>query len=240
MTWHWQVYCSLERHRGEHVTSFHLNRDDTGEFLLACSVESSLQGNQHSVDDSAVFLQMLPRFAVFVVLFVFSPSSACRSRQNSFHTRVCADVGACATAVSPRKLCSNQDVQSPARSLQACMHAPHGRTVECCRWLCTVATAPASLLLASVGCWLLLAADGRSSSARPRTVRSCLSCPVVGWRVTLPRRADAVPYSAGYAPPRAEGHPHHLRQRCESSVCQPGCQPAFVCFTFTLFRHRIH
>lgn len=39
-----QVYCSLERHRGEHVTSFHLNRDDTGEFLLACSVDSSLHG----------------------------------------------------------------------------------------------------------------------------------------------------------------------------------------------------
>ncbi|CAM9358235.1 unnamed protein product, partial [Hapterophycus canaliculatus] len=38
------VYCSVERHRGEHVTSFHLNRDDTGEFLLACSVDASLQG----------------------------------------------------------------------------------------------------------------------------------------------------------------------------------------------------
>lgn len=39
-----QVYCSLERHRGEHVTSFHLHRDDTGEFLLACSVNSDLLG----------------------------------------------------------------------------------------------------------------------------------------------------------------------------------------------------
>lgn len=26
------------------MTSFHLNRDDTGEFLLACSMESNLQG----------------------------------------------------------------------------------------------------------------------------------------------------------------------------------------------------
>ena len=44
-TRHWrQVYCSLERHRGERVTSFHLNRDDTGEFLLACSVDSNLHG----------------------------------------------------------------------------------------------------------------------------------------------------------------------------------------------------
>lgn len=40
----WQVYCSLERHRGERVISFHLNRDDTGEFLLACSVDANLHG----------------------------------------------------------------------------------------------------------------------------------------------------------------------------------------------------
>ncbi|CAM9811101.1 unnamed protein product [Scytosiphon promiscuus] len=48
------VYCSLERHRGEHVTSFHLNRDDTGEFLLACSVDSSLQGPMlfHTLQDT--------------------------------------------------------------------------------------------------------------------------------------------------------------------------------------------
>ncbi|CAB1121553.1 unnamed protein product [Ectocarpus sp. CCAP 1310/34] len=48
------VYCSLERHRGEHVTSFHLNRDDTGEFLLACSVDANLQGPMlfHTLQDT--------------------------------------------------------------------------------------------------------------------------------------------------------------------------------------------
>eukprot|EP00904_Undaria_pinnatifida_P002015 jgi/Undpi1/11814/HiC_scaffold_4.g01513.m1 len=48
------VYCSLERHRGEHVTSFHLNRDDTGEFLLACSMDSNLQGPMlfHTLQDT--------------------------------------------------------------------------------------------------------------------------------------------------------------------------------------------
>eukprot|EP00903_Cladosiphon_okamuranus_P018847 g17335.t1 len=48
------VYCSLERHRGERVTSFHLNRDDTGEFLLACSVDASLQGPMlfHTLQDT--------------------------------------------------------------------------------------------------------------------------------------------------------------------------------------------
>ncbi|CAN0027086.1 unnamed protein product [Ascophyllum nodosum] len=48
------VYCSLERHRGERVTSFHLNRDDTGEFLLACSVDSNLHGPMlfHTLQDT--------------------------------------------------------------------------------------------------------------------------------------------------------------------------------------------
>lgn len=48
------VYCSLERHRGEKVTSFHLHRDDTGEFLLACSVGADLLGPMlfHTLQDS--------------------------------------------------------------------------------------------------------------------------------------------------------------------------------------------
>ncbi|CAN0342488.1 unnamed protein product, partial [Discosporangium mesarthrocarpum] len=44
----------LERHRGEHVTSFHLHRDDTGEFLLACSMNADLLGPLifHTLQDS--------------------------------------------------------------------------------------------------------------------------------------------------------------------------------------------
>ncbi|EQC34116.1 hypothetical protein SDRG_08325 [Saprolegnia diclina VS20] len=34
----------IERYRGDDVTSFHLHREDTGEFLLACSCESDLSG----------------------------------------------------------------------------------------------------------------------------------------------------------------------------------------------------
>ncbi|CAM9626901.1 unnamed protein product [Chrysoparadoxa australica] len=38
------IYCSLTRHRGRHATSFHLHRDDTGEFLLACTVAADMKG----------------------------------------------------------------------------------------------------------------------------------------------------------------------------------------------------
>ena len=69
------MYCSLERHRGEHVTSFHLNRDDTGEFLLACSVDASLQGEQQmpledpTCNSSAVVLCCCKQALLFVLAF---------------------------------------------------------------------------------------------------------------------------------------------------------------------------
>eukprot|EP00638_Chattonella_subsalsa_P000479 CAMPEP_0117767570 /NCGR_PEP_ID=MMETSP0947-20121206/21721_1 /TAXON_ID=44440 /ORGANISM="Chattonella subsalsa, Strain CCMP2191" /LENGTH=552 /DNA_ID=CAMNT_0005591311 /DNA_START=47 /DNA_END=1705 /DNA_ORIENTATION=+ len=38
------IYCCVERRRGEHSTAFHLLREDTGEFLCACSVASDRTG----------------------------------------------------------------------------------------------------------------------------------------------------------------------------------------------------
>ncbi|KAG5185455.1 tubby C-terminal-like domain-containing protein, partial [Tribonema minus] len=48
------VYCGLTRHRGRHVTAFALHRDDTGEFLLACSMEADGTGPMifHTQQDS--------------------------------------------------------------------------------------------------------------------------------------------------------------------------------------------
>lgn len=48
------IYCSVTRHRGVNVVSFNLHRDDTGEFLLACSLDSNLQGPLvfHTLKDS--------------------------------------------------------------------------------------------------------------------------------------------------------------------------------------------
>ncbi|KDO33133.1 hypothetical protein SPRG_01945 [Saprolegnia parasitica CBS 223.65] len=38
------LFGCIERYRGDDITSFHLHREDTGEFLLACSCESDLSG----------------------------------------------------------------------------------------------------------------------------------------------------------------------------------------------------
>ena len=48
------AYCCLERHRGEKVTAFHLHREDTGAFILACSCASDMEGpfKFHTLTDS--------------------------------------------------------------------------------------------------------------------------------------------------------------------------------------------
>ena len=48
------VYCCLERHRGEHVTAFHLHREDTGAFVIACSCAAVMDGvfKFHTMQDS--------------------------------------------------------------------------------------------------------------------------------------------------------------------------------------------
>ncbi|OQS01652.1 ATP-binding Cassette (ABC) superfamily [Achlya hypogyna] len=73
------LHGCIERHRGDEVTALHLHREDTGEFLLACSCECDYSGafvfhtlrDSHlrrwkdlpRSEDSAVYLgQMVPNF----------------------------------------------------------------------------------------------------------------------------------------------------------------------------------
>jgi hypothetical protein len=48
------IYCSVTRHRGAKVTSFNMHREDTGEFLIACSMDADNHGAMlfHTVQDS--------------------------------------------------------------------------------------------------------------------------------------------------------------------------------------------
>lgn len=38
------VYCCVERQRGAYVTAFNLHREDTGQFIMACSVDAEMTG----------------------------------------------------------------------------------------------------------------------------------------------------------------------------------------------------
>jgi len=58
------VYCCVERRRGNETTAFHLMREDTGEFICACSVDSDRTGVFifHTLKDSHLRpLSAIPR-----------------------------------------------------------------------------------------------------------------------------------------------------------------------------------
>lgn len=67
------IYGQVERRRGDKVTAFNLHREDTGEFLLACSCDAEMTGLFvfHRIQDSHLrTINDIPRvlFPIVVIL----------------------------------------------------------------------------------------------------------------------------------------------------------------------------